>query len=67
MEAMRLEEKITTNPDLTRKMVSYQDNRTRPGFRWFRYKEDFSVRLVERFLGAAGVLPHSAMCGLTKL
>ncbi len=52
-DAQYLEEKITVDSHLTRKIVSYQDNKTRPGFRWFRYKEGFSAQLVERLLQTA--------------
>ena len=47
---VNLEEKIVVDPNLTRKMVSYQANKIRPGFRWFRYKEGFSAQLVEQLL-----------------
>lgn len=68
--AQYLEEKITVDQSLTRKMVSYQDNKTRPGFKWFRYKEGFSVQLVEHFLQIAGgknVLDPFSGLGTTAL
>lgn len=46
----RFEGRLTVNPSLTRKAVSYQGNRRAPGFRWMKYKEGFSQALVERFL-----------------
>jgi hypothetical protein len=35
------------NSALTRSLVSYQANRHRPYYRWFKYKEGFSAALVE--------------------
>lgn len=39
--------KLSINPDLTPKLVSYQGNYGVPGFRWMKYKEGFSRELVE--------------------
>lgn len=46
--------KIVIDPHLTRKIVSYQGNKTKPGFRWFKYKEGFSTHLVESLLSMTG-------------
>jgi len=35
---------------LSRKIVSYQGNKTQPFYRWYKYKEAFSSSLVEYFL-----------------
>lgn len=35
---------------LTRQMVSFQANKKRPAYRWFKYKEAFSANLVEYLL-----------------
>ncbi len=43
-------DKLVVDSSLSRKIVSYQGNKTEPGFRWFRYKEGFSTKLVERLL-----------------
>ena len=50
----RFASRLIVNPDLTRKIVSHQGNRTAPGFRWLKYKESFSHTLVERCLDAIG-------------
>lgn len=42
---------IEVNPALSRALVSYQSNRRRPFYRWFKYKEGFSAALVEYILG----------------
>lgn len=36
--------------DLSRVLVSSQGNKSRASYRWFKYKEGFSARLVEYFL-----------------
>ena len=46
----RFSERLSVDPLLTRSLVSYQGNRKIPGFRWLKYKEGFSIGLVERFL-----------------
>ena len=46
----RFEKRLSVDPNLTRKVVSYQGNRDVPGFRWLKYKEGFSLELVERLL-----------------
>ena len=38
------------NPELTRRLVSYQGNKSAAGFRWMKYKEGFSRAFVERCL-----------------
>lgn len=43
--------KLEINPALNRSLVSYQSNRKRPFYRWFKYKEGFSAALVEYVLG----------------
>ena len=42
--AMRVDE------GLTRGLVSFQDNKRTPGFRWYRFKEAFSSALVHKLL-----------------
>ncbi len=46
----RFASRLQVNPELTRKLVSYQGNKAAPGFRWLKYKESFSHALVERCL-----------------
>ena len=41
---------LCVEPALTRKIVSYQGNKTQPFYRWYKYKEAFSSSLVEYFL-----------------
>ena len=41
---------IRKNQSLTRKLVSYQGNKARPGLRWMKYKEGFSADLVRSLL-----------------
>ena len=42
--------KIKLQPELTRKLVSFQANKPRPTYRWYKYKEAFSASLIEIFL-----------------
>ena len=46
----RFQDRIVVNYGLSRRLVSYQGNKAAPGFRWMKYKEGFSSRLVERLL-----------------
>jgi DNA modification methylase len=39
--------KLIVQPSLTRLLVSFQANKTRPIYRWYKYKEAFSASLVE--------------------
>lgn len=41
------ENKFVVQPSLTRLLVSFQANKTRPIYRWYKYKEAFSASLVE--------------------
>jgi DNA modification methylase len=41
------QEKFLVQPSLTRLLVSFQANKTRPIYRWYKYKEAFSASLVE--------------------
>lgn len=40
---------------LTRSLVSFQANKNRPVYRWYKYKEGFSASLVEHFFQKYGV------------
>ena len=42
-----LKSKFVVQPALTRLLVSFQANKTRPIYRWYKYKEAFSASLVE--------------------
>ena len=41
---------LWTEKRLTRQIVSFQANKTRPQYRWYKYKEAFSADLVEYLL-----------------
>lgn len=41
--------KLIIQESLTRPLVSFQANKTRPIYRWYKYKEAFSASLVEYF------------------
>ena len=46
----RFRDRVSPNPALSRKTVSYQGNRAAPGLRWMKYKEGFSRSLVDEFV-----------------
>lgn len=55
-EVARSYRKITrVQPNLTRSLVSFQANKRRPGYRWYKYKEAFSAPLVEHLLDRVNV------------
>lgn len=47
---------LTLEPKLTRPLVSFQANKTRPVYRWYKYKEAFSASLVEYLFSSYGVV-----------
>ena len=42
---------FSVSPFLSRKIVSFQGNKDKPAYNWYKYKEAFSASLVEYFLG----------------
>jgi len=42
--------RLVVEPALNRQMVSFQANKTRPAYRWYKYKEAYSAALVEHLL-----------------
>ncbi|HSK71551.1 MAG TPA: DNA methyltransferase [Pyrinomonadaceae bacterium] len=42
--------KLEVCRDLSRVLVSFQGNKSRPSYRWYKYKEGFSASLVDYFL-----------------
>jgi len=47
--------KIKLQPALTRQLVSFQANKPRPTYRWYKYKEAFSASLIEMLLPKYGI------------
>ncbi len=41
---------FSVSPFLSRKIVSFQGNKDKPAYNWYKYKEAFSASLVEYFL-----------------
>ena len=48
--------KLLVQPSLTRSLVSFQANKTRPVYRWYKFKEAFSANLVEYLFQHYGVI-----------
>lgn len=46
---------MRVDESLTRGLVSFQDSKRAPGFRWYRFKEAFSAALVNRLLDEYGI------------
>jgi DNA modification methylase len=44
------QDKLSLNSNLGRKLVSSQDDKNQPFYRWFRYKEGFSSKLISYLL-----------------
>ena len=65
----RFADRLVVRPELTRRLVSYQGNKTQPGLRWLKYKEGFSAELVRSALDEAEgpVLDPFAGIGTTAL
>jgi DNA modification methylase len=51
----QFKEKLQVQPALTRQLVSFQANKNRSAYRWFKYKEAFSAALIEDLLRRGGV------------
>lgn len=51
----RFADRLKVNPLLNRQLVSFQANKSRPGYRWFKYKEGFSEALVQYLLDHLGL------------
>lgn len=46
---------FVVDTQLTRQLVSFQANKGRSNYRWYKYKEGFSAALVEHFLRRSGI------------
>jgi len=49
------ESRFVVDPALTRPLVSFQANKSRPVYRWYKYKEAFSASLVEYLFRKYGI------------
>lgn len=66
----RFKERFVVQSSLTRSLVSFQANKSRAVYRWYKYKEAFSASLIEHLLtryaaGAGKVLDPFAGSGTT--
>ncbi|RKU09184.1 DNA modification methylase [Candidatus Poribacteria bacterium] len=50
--AENFKSQFSVAPFLSRKIVSFQGNKDKPAYNWYKYKEAFSASLVEYFLGS---------------
>lgn len=51
----RFQIKFVIQPSLSRLLVSFQANKTRPVYRWYKFKEAFSASLVEDLFHKYGI------------
>ncbi|URR34479.1 hypothetical protein NBE99_07410 [Thermosynechococcus sp. HN-54] len=51
----QFEDKFVVQPSLSRLLVSFQANKTRPVYRWYKFKEAFSASLVEHLFHNYGI------------
>lgn len=51
----RFKSKFVVETSLTRPLVSFQANKNRPVYRWYKYKEAFSASLVEYLFDKYGI------------
>ena len=51
----RFKSKFLVQPSLSRFLVSFQANKTRPVYRWYKFKEAFSASLVEHLFDKYGI------------
>lgn len=47
---LRFKDRLRIDLSLSRSLVSFQANKTRSGYRWYKYKEAFSAALIESLL-----------------
>lgn len=55
----RWADRLRLDPSLTRALVSFQANKSKAVYRWFKYKEAFSAGLIEYLLGR-----YQIACGI---
>jgi DNA modification methylase len=51
----KFKDKFVVDPSLSRSVVSFQANKTRPIYRWYKFKEAFSASLVEYLFHKYGI------------
>jgi len=57
----RYASKLIIQPRLTRSLVSFQANKKRPVYRWYKFKEAFSAALVQTMLDRLGITTGRAL------
>ncbi len=57
----RFADKLHLDDQINRMMVSFQANRVEPQFRWFKYREGFSKKLVSYLLDSCEVTPKKLL------
>ena len=57
----KFEQAFVTDPALTRPLVSFQANKQRPVYRWYKFKEGFSQKLVKYLVESWKVEPNGKL------
>lgn len=57
----RYKRTLEKNYELNRTLVSFQANKTEPGYRWFKFKEGYSSLLVKYTLKKLGISPKKSL------
>lgn len=55
----KYKDRLVVNPDLNRKLVSFQANKAEPIYRWFKYREGFSRPLIDYIINNANIKKSS--------
>ncbi len=53
--SQHFDHRLEINQALTRQLVSFQANKLRPAYRWYKYKEAFSASLIEHLIHKLGI------------
>jgi DNA modification methylase len=51
----KFRDRLVVQKSLTRQLVSFQANKGKPAYRWYKYKEAFSAPLIDFLLGRYGI------------
>ncbi|MBI2167786.1 MAG: hypothetical protein HYU34_06090 [Candidatus Omnitrophica bacterium] len=58
---------IEINPELERRLVSFQANKKEPLYRWFKYKEGFSSALIKYVVESLPIARHGNVMEIASL
>ncbi|HEY7545996.1 MAG TPA: site-specific DNA-methyltransferase, partial [Blastocatellia bacterium] len=53
--SQHFDRRLEVNASLTRQLVSFQANKAKPVYRWYKYKEAFSASLIDHLIHRLGM------------